>query len=389
MTERHWLDAERLRVYPWLFLATWVGVAVWWVLQFPGGLASGGEPWGADFIALWSAGHLALNGDAASAWQMDSLFAAQQVAMAGSSSHYGWFYPPTALLLVAPLAVLPYLFAWAVLMGVSLMAWLMTLRPLLPDTRHWPWLLAFPAVLANLQYGQTGLLTAVVAARGLTLLDAAPVRAGLWLALLSLKPQLLLMSLPLLALTRRRALLACLAGSLLLAGLSLALWGTSPWLVWPEAVHEAGRLTASGALPWSQMPTLFATLRRLGMHPDISLGLHLLVTSTSLLVTARLWRQGADPLLCRSSAVITTLLGSAYLYDYDLAWLALPLLWLTQLGLRDGWRRGERELLFVVWLLPFLGPLLNAMYPLPLTPLMLLMLLALCQRRHLHAGVLP
>jgi len=46
------------------------------------------------------------------------------------------------------------------------------------------------------------------------------------------------------------------------------------------------------------------------------------------------------------------LLVSPYLFDYDLAWLALPLAWSVRHGLEHGWRRGEREALTLAWLLP-------------------------------------
>lgn len=379
----HWLSDERLRVYPWLFLLVWVGIAIWWTAQFPGGRAAGGHPWGADYIALWSAGHLALTGDAVAAWSPARLFEAQQLAIPGNTSHYGWFYPPAALLLVSPLALLPYLLSWLVAMTGSLLLWLRVLRRELPHPGAWPWLLAFPAVLANLQYGQSGPLTAAIACLALTALARRPGRAGVLLALLTLKPQLLAVTVVLLLATRNwRALATLSATTLLLVLASLLLWGIEPWLIWPDALRLAGRLTGEGALPWTQMPTLFAGLRLWQVPASLALLLHALLALSALTMALLIWLRHRDAALRGSAAVLATLLFSPYLFDYELIWLALPLLWLTRLGLRDGWWRGERELLVLAWLQPFLGPLLMQAWHLPSAPPILFALLLMTWRRH-------
>jgi hypothetical protein len=52
--------------------------------------------------------------------------------------------------------------------------------------------------------------------------------------------------------------------------------------------------------------------------------------------------------------VTGSLLVSPYLFYYDLTWAALAVAWLATLGLRDGFRRGEREILLFAWLAPAL-----------------------------------
>jgi hypothetical protein len=51
--------------------------------------------------------------------------------------------------------------------------------------------------------------------------------------------------------------------------------------------------------------------------------------------------------------VLATFLASPYYAMYDLTWLALPLCWLVAAGLATGWRRGERPLLVLLFLLPY------------------------------------
>jgi hypothetical protein len=40
---------------------------------------------------------------------------------------------------------------------------------------------------------------------------------------------------------------------------------------------------------------------------------------------------------------------SPYIFDYDMAWLAFPVAWLTLYCLETGWRRFEKELLVLFW----------------------------------------
>lgn len=381
VTPRHWLNQDSLRIYPWPLLLTWVGIAIWWFSRFSDGRGPGGEPLGADFIAFWAAGKLTLTGEASAAWDNTRLFAAQQLAIADSIGNYAWFYPPTALLLVTPLALLPYVTAWLLFMAGSLVLWLRTLWRELPQRDAWPLLLGFPAVLANLQYGQNGLLTCAIACLALTRLEQRPLLAGVLLSLLTFKPQLLApLSLLLLVTRSWRTLIGLAGGSLALALSSLLLWGPEPWLAWPHALDLASRLTSQGALPWLQMPSLFAALRLWQMPVELALSLHALLGLGALLLAWHIWRLTRDNAARGSAAVLATLLCSPYLFDYDLAWLALPLIWLTRLGLRHGWRRGEREVLALSWLQPFFGPLLMQGLQLSSAPPLLLALLLMTWR---------
>jgi hypothetical protein len=77
----------------------------------------------------------------------------------------------------------------------------------------------------------------------------------------------------------------------------------------------------------------------------------------------RLWRplaggalretSGGSIALPASALVLATFLATPYCAMYDLTLLALPLCWLVSLGLEKGWRRGERALLVLLFLLPY------------------------------------
>src|SRR5436190_11764838 len=61
-----------------------------------------------DFTGLWSAGLMALNGHALSVYDWSATQAFQARVMAPHEGFLPYPYPPTYLLLLAPLAALPY-----------------------------------------------------------------------------------------------------------------------------------------------------------------------------------------------------------------------------------------------------------------------------------------
>ena len=82
--------------------------------------------------------------------------------------------------------------------------------------------------------------------------------------------------------------------------------------------------------------------------------------------------------------VTSSLLISPHMYDYDLTWLALPMAWLANQGIQNGWRRGERELLLGAWISPMVTVALANGFSIQLEPLViLLMLIALLRRAHI------
>ena len=75
------------------------------------------------------------------------------------------------------------------------------------------------------------------------------------------------------------------------------------------------------------------------------------------------------------------LCASPYLADYDLVCLAPALAWAAAQGARHGWRKGEKPLLILAYLLPLLSRGLAAKTGLLLAPVVTLALLAMMVAR--------
>src|SRR3954454_8456898 len=158
--------------------------AHWWITD-PNGL---GIP--TDFVNVWSAGKLALEGHPALAYDWD-IQKGVQLDLLGQSfvGHFAWHYPPPFLFVASFLAQFPYAVAFIGWVSVSLVPYLVTMRAIVG--RRFGWLLAaaFPVVLTNALVGQNGFLTAALVGGMLVLLPTRPVLSGVCLGLLSYKPQ--------------------------------------------------------------------------------------------------------------------------------------------------------------------------------------------------------
>ena len=64
-------------------------------------------------------------------------------------------------------------------------------------------------------------------------------------------------------------------------------------------------------------------------------------------------RFGGDAMAGGAFMLAATALASPYLFNYDLPFLVLPILWLVREGLRDGFRQWEKLLLVALWFAPY------------------------------------
>ena len=150
-----------------------------------------GRPIANDFVDVWAAGHLALDGNAAAAYDW-TLHKAAEVAAVGHDfeNYYGWHYPPTFFFVAATLAMLPYSAAALVWLGATLPAYVTAVRHIVGERAGIFIALGSPAVLWNASAGQNGYFTAALMGGALGLMQRRPWLAGLCLGLLSYKPHL-------------------------------------------------------------------------------------------------------------------------------------------------------------------------------------------------------
>lgn len=298
-----------------LLFAGMFGVGAW-ILQPDGRFR------GSDFFPLYTAGSLALQGQAAVAYDFESLRAAQ-VALGGEFRRYGgWFNPPTFLFVTAPLALLPYVTAFFVWLAVSFAVFAAGLWVVRPG---WGTILAgfaAPATFVCVWFGQNGFLTAGLLGLWLGLVDRRPWLAGVFLGLLTYKPQFgLAFPIVLMASGRWRTFLVAAGTALALAAAAGAVFGLEAWRAFPDAVGGAAR-RYMGQEPETLM-SVYGTVMLLIGREGPALMLHAAVAVAATVLAALIWRSDAGTAEARAaSAMAAGFLGSPYSFAYDAVALA-------------------------------------------------------------------
>jgi arabinofuranan 3-O-arabinosyltransferase len=318
---------------------------------FPAGLFSGVWIWGADglgiptdFVNVWAAGKLALQGHPALAWDWD---VQRQIELdllrQDFPGYFAWHYPPPFLFVAALLAQLPYTLAFAGWVYASFIPYALAMRAIVG--RGFGLLLAagFPALFSNALVGQNGCLTAALVGGTLYWLPVRPVLAGICLGLLTYKPQYgLLFPILLIATQRWTAFVSASATALVLALASFLAFGLESWQAfvhWMPAFSQA--FLPEGKATWWKLQRLFSLVRYLGGSETLAWALQWVLTAAIAMVLVVMWRSPVRYAVKAAALAVGLLLTTPYLFMYDMMVQAIAVAWLVRMGLHDGFRRYE------------------------------------------------
>ena len=298
-----------------------------------------GRPIANDFVNVWAAGRLALDGDPAAAYDW-TLHKAAEVSAVGHDfpNYYGWHYPPPFLFIAAALAILPYLAAALLWLAATLAAYAVTLGRILGSRAGVLLALGFPAALWNVTAGQNGFLTATLIGGTLGLLEKHPGLAGLCLGLLSYKPQFGLLF-PIVLIADRRWLTFAVA-ALTAGAIAMASWlafGSATWEAFLHWMPITGRVVlGEGAADWSRLQSLFGFMRAHGASETVAWVVQIAGTFAVAVGVVGLWRSPASYEIKAAGLASGALLATPYVYMYDLVVLAVAVAFLLRLALRRG-----------------------------------------------------
>ena len=226
-----------------------------------------GRPIANDFVNVWAAGRLALDGQAPTAYDW-TLYRVAEVRAVGYDfdGYYGWHYPPPAFFFAAAPATLPYLVAPVVWLLTTLAAYIAAIAGIIGLRTGVLFALGFPAAIWNVTAGQNGFLTAALIDGTLGLLERHPALAGICLGFLTYKPQFGLLF-PIVLIADRRWLTIAVAAlvAFLLAALSWLAFGGANWAAFGHWAPISNRvLIDQGALDWYRLQSVFALVRAHG-----------------------------------------------------------------------------------------------------------------------------
>jgi alpha-1,2-mannosyltransferase len=379
-----WLTRERLRDYAIILLAISLLASVVWIALADGLIDRNGKPIGTDFSNVWAAGRLVLEGEPAAPYDPVRQHAAEKKAFGGHEvPFFGWHYPPLFLIAAAALALLPYGWALVAWMALTLPAYLIVMRAIVPRPETLLVALAFPAVYVNLGHGQNGFLTAALLGGGLVLLDRRPATAGVLIGCLAYKPQFgLLIPLALIATARWRAMSAAILTVVAASAATLVLFGPQVWHAFADST-EFTRVVVleAGNTGWEKIQSLFSAVRMWGGSVETAYAAH---AALALVVAASLvwlWRSPAADELKAAALPCACLLTTPYVLDYDLVVLAISIAFFVRYGLAHGFRDYEISLLALAWAAPLVARGVAGATGVPLGLIAVLLLFVLTLRR--------
>lgn len=297
-----------------------------------------------DFVNVWAAGRLALEGHPAQAWDWDIQ---KQVELAllkqDFAGHFAWHYPPPFLFVASFLAQFPYAVAFIGWAAFSMVPYLAVMRAIIGRNAGLVIAIGFPAAFLNILVGQNGFLTASLIGGMLYLLPTRPVLAGICLGLLSYKPQYgLLFPLVLLAAAEWTVLFTAAIVTIAIAGLSWFAFGIESWQAffqWIPMFSQA--FLTEGRAPWFKMQSIFALVRYLGGTERLGWIFQWALTAAVAVVLVVVWRSRLPYALKAAMLATAALLTTPYLFMYDVVVLGIAVAFLLRAGLDEGFERHE------------------------------------------------
>lgn len=318
-------------------------LAHWWIYDSAGlGIPT-------DFVNVWAAGRLALDGQPAQAWDWN-IQKQVEVALLGQNftGYFAWHYPPPFLFVASLLAHFPYAVAFIGWALVSLVPYLAMMRAIVGRPFGLLLALAVPMAFNNVLVGQNGFLTAALIGGTLYLMPIRPILSGICLGLLSYKPQYgLLFPLVLIAASQWTVFFTAATVTVAMAFASWLAFGTESWQAffhWMPMFSQA--FLTEGKAPWWKMQSLFALVRTFGGTEALAWIFHWIFAASVAVVLTLMWRSRVRYAVKAAALATGALLTTPYLFMYDMMVLAIPVAFLVRMGLSNG---------FLAWELPALA----------------------------------
>lgn len=285
----------------------------WTLLRF--------QPMGLDFLPLWTAGRMAWS-DPGQVYDFAAVTHAQTWLLpAHFTSLRPYAYPPSALLVFAPLGLMSFWMALGVWLAVSLGVFLYGGAELgLERPRLSLALMALsPAVVLAVLVGQTVLLVTGLGVLAVVWLRARPRWAGVLLGIAAaIKPQVLLLT-PIALLAGGALETAVAAGLTLLAAVavSAAAFGVQSWVAWLGALEPFQRVVEETPhLTWGVI-TPYAVAHELGLPPAGSMALRAVCAIFAVFLVWRAWARPASSERRIAALLGGCLLVTPYAMHYD------------------------------------------------------------------------
>jgi arabinofuranan 3-O-arabinosyltransferase len=312
-------------------------------------LDSSGLPVYHDFNRFWVAGLHALHGENA------SLYAPEVVTEVDKySGPYATIsYPPIFSLILAPIAMLPFVSAFLLWESATLLGYIAVVYRIVRRQPAIALMLASPFTFCNFLSGQNGFLTGSLIGASLLFLERRPSLAGVFIGCLAYKPHFgILFPVALIAANRWRAFVSAVATIIFLVAASAVAFGIDGWVKLPLVLFSEGSETVSRDADsrWGFfLQTVYGLTRVLHGGAPLAWFLQGVTTVAVGLIVWMIWRSSVRYALKAATLAAAALMASPYAFVYDLAAIAVPVAFLASDQIRHGLLRGEQTILFATF----------------------------------------
>ena len=269
---------------------------------------------------------------------------------------FAFMYPPSMLLLLWPLAWLPYALGYVLWIAIGVAASVATI-----GVRHGGWPLGLllavaPSTLWTALCGQSTLLLAALILGGLLLSTRRPVVAGLLLGMATYKPQLgILVPVALVAAGQWRTATAALVTFIAIVVVTSLAFGVEIWFAWLTHLNSIIGVRTDHAADWAPLlATIASDLATLGANRSIADLGQAAASFASMIFVWRCFRQreairpAAVNRLKVAALGASTFLATPFAFIYDLPLFTVALLLFVDERRRAGETFHAAEVLLIV-----------------------------------------
>jgi hypothetical protein len=391
--QRNLLHIISLACY--ILIATYCILAIYLLSGFwtkPGLFYRTGNPAGADFIQIWAASSLALQGHPSLIYNPETLKTVETTFLGGSFKGYlACHLAPSFLLTILPISFIPYLAALFIWLAIPLCGLMVIVYKIAPYRITFPLALAFPAIPLNIFYGQGAFLITFLMGAGLLLLDSYPITSGILFSLiLNYKPHLgLLILVALLAGRRWKSCAAIVVATSILVIASAWIMGTDTWIAFFKNISYAGSILKNESIIWDRMPTIFALVRLQGGSVGLAMVLQFIMAGGTIILLFLVWRRDYPMPVRGSVLVLGTFLCSPYAFEYDLTLLLLPLAWFAVENFQKNWLTAKGVLFVLLWYSPLLNKIVVDIAGVHIEPLVIVIFMLTIIKPAAQFGLKP
>ncbi len=305
-----------------------------------------------DFCWIWVSGKFAASIDPAQIYQPSAFAAAQNIFYRPGECQFmhQYVYPPTFLFFSYPLGLIPYFTAYVLWITTTIVVYLAAVYSIIPRAPAVVAALTPFSVVMNILAGHNGFLTAGLVGLSLGLLQGRPWLSGVFLGLLTYKPQFGILFPLTLLLSRNWRVLASATATGAVLGIAAALaFGSRGWPSFIESLLDRQADLSPDGQFQLMLHSTFGLVQQMGGSELTAWTIHLGVAITVTLAVCVIWTRQIPFSLKAAALCLGSVMVTPYLLAYDLCNLSIAVAFVVRDALSRGFLPGERFVILICW----------------------------------------